>query len=94
MAFAENGINAIYRLGVLVYVVIAMMTLFVIIRGIRYHYKRKQQPLVRLVTDLELFFFERTIQQFLVPMGRIELPTSPLPRECSATELHGQIPNN
>src|SRR5512139_3841199 len=22
-------------------------------------------------------------------MGRIELPTSPLPRECSATELHG-----
>ena len=26
---------------------------------------------------------------FLVPMGRIELPTSPLPRECSATELHG-----
>ena len=23
-------------------------------------------------------------------MGRIELPTSPLPRECSATELHGQ----
>ena len=27
--------------------------------------------------------------QKLVPMGRIELPTSPLPRECSATELHG-----
>ena len=26
----------------------------------------------------------------LVPMGRIELPTSPLPRECSTTELHGQ----
>ena len=26
----------------------------------------------------------------LVPMGRIELPASPLPRECSATELHGQ----
>ena len=25
----------------------------------------------------------------MVPMGRIELPTSPLPRECSATELHG-----
>ena len=25
----------------------------------------------------------------LVPMGRIELPTSPLPRECSTTELHG-----
>ncbi len=23
-------------------------------------------------------------------MGRIELPTSPLPRECSTTELHGQ----
>ena len=22
-------------------------------------------------------------------MGRIELPTSPLPRECSTTELHG-----
>jgi hypothetical protein len=25
----------------------------------------------------------------LVPMRRIELPTSPLPRECSTTELHG-----
>ena len=24
------------------------------------------------------------------PMARIELATSPLPRECSATELHGQ----
>ena len=23
-------------------------------------------------------------------MGRIELPTSPLPRECSTTEPHGQ----
>ena len=30
----------------------------------------------------------RTIKS-MVPMGRIELPTSPLPRECSATELHG-----
>ena len=28
---------------------------------------------------------------FLVPMGRIELPTSPLPRECYTTELHGQV---
>ena len=27
----------------------------------------------------------------LVPMRRIELPTSPLPRECSTTELHGHI---
>ena len=26
----------------------------------------------------------------MVPMGRIELPTSPLPRECSTTEPHGQ----
>ena len=26
------------------------------------------------------------------PMARIELATSPLPRECSATELHGQAP--
>ena len=25
----------------------------------------------------------------MVPMGRIELPTSPLPRECSTPELHG-----
>lgn len=28
----------------------------------------------------------------LVPMGRIELPTSPLPRECSTTEPHGHKP--
>ena len=27
---------------------------------------------------------------FLVPMARIERATSPLPRECSATELHGR----
>ncbi len=27
----------------------------------------------------------------LVPMGRIELPTSPLPRECSTTEPHGHL---
>ena len=27
----------------------------------------------------------------LVPMGRIELPASPLPRECSTTELHGPV---
>ena len=27
----------------------------------------------------------------VVPMGRIELPTSPLPRECSTTEPHGQF---
>ena len=27
------------------------------------------------------------------PMARIELATSPLPRECSATELHGQAPS-
>ena len=28
-------------------------------------------------------------------MGRIELPTSPLPRECSTTELHGHLlPSN
>ncbi|CAG9254587.1 hypothetical protein PUN4_220060 [Paraburkholderia unamae] len=27
----------------------------------------------------------------MVPMGRIELPTSPLPRECSTTEPHGRI---
>ena len=27
----------------------------------------------------------------MVPMGRIELPTSPLPRECSTTEPHGQL---
>ena len=26
-------------------------------------------------------------------MARIELATSPLPRECSATELHGQAPS-
>ncbi|CAG9253474.1 hypothetical protein PUN4_20088 [Paraburkholderia unamae] len=26
----------------------------------------------------------------MVPMGRIELPTSPLPRECSTTEPHGR----
>ena len=26
----------------------------------------------------------------MVPMGRFELPTSPLPRECSTPELHGQ----
>src|SRR6185369_3503015 len=26
----------------------------------------------------------------LVPMSRIELPTSPLPRECATTEPHGQ----
>ena len=25
----------------------------------------------------------------MVPIGRIELPTSPLPRECSTPELHG-----
>ena len=25
----------------------------------------------------------------MVPMGRIELPTSPLPRGCSTTEPHG-----
>ncbi len=25
-------------------------------------------------------------------MGRIELPTSPLPRECSTTEPHGRRP--
>jgi hypothetical protein len=25
-------------------------------------------------------------------MTRIELVTSPLPRECSTTELHGQVP--
>lgn len=27
----------------------------------------------------------------MVPMGRFELPTSPLPRECSTPEPHGQI---
>ena len=27
----------------------------------------------------------------MVPMGRFELPTSPLPRECSTPELHGRI---
>ena len=27
----------------------------------------------------------------VVPMGRIELPTSPLPRECSTTEPHGRF---
>jgi hypothetical protein len=27
----------------------------------------------------------------VVPMGRIELPTSPLPRECSTTEPHGHF---
>ena len=26
----------------------------------------------------------------MVPMERIERSTSPLPRECSATELHGR----
>lgn len=25
----------------------------------------------------------------MVPMGRFELPASPLPRECSTPELHG-----
>jgi hypothetical protein len=29
-------------------------------------------------------------QSSLVPMARIERATSPLPRECSATELHGR----
>jgi hypothetical protein len=28
--------------------------------------------------------------KFLVPMARIGLATSPLPRECSTTEPHGQ----
>ncbi len=33
----------------------------------------------------------QTITDYLlVPMGRIELPTSPLPRECSTTEPHGR----
>ena len=27
----------------------------------------------------------------MVPMGGIEPPTSPLPRECSTPELHGPI---
>ena len=27
----------------------------------------------------------------MVPMGRNELPASPLPRECSTTELHGRL---
>jgi hypothetical protein len=27
----------------------------------------------------------------MVLMGRIELPTSPLPRECSTTEPHEQL---
>ncbi len=27
----------------------------------------------------------------MVPMGRFELPTSPLPRECSTPELHGRV---
>ena len=27
----------------------------------------------------------------MVPMGRFELPTSPLPRECATPELHGRI---
>ncbi len=31
----------------------------------------------------------RTRLKKVVPMGRIELPTSPLPRECSTTEPHG-----
>jgi hypothetical protein len=31
---------------------------------------------------------EETIKG-MVPMGRFELPTSPLPRECSTPELHG-----
>jgi hypothetical protein len=29
--------------------------------------------------------------EVVVPMGRIELPTSPLPRECSTTEPHGHF---
>ena len=29
--------------------------------------------------------------EVVVPMGRIELPTSPLPRECSTTEPHGHL---
>ena len=33
---------------------------------------------------------QATPAPYLVPMGRIELPTSPLPRECSTTEPHGQ----
>ena len=36
--------------------------------------------------------FGRMEDELMVPMGRIELPTSPLPRECSATELHGHDP--
>src|SRR5690606_38667952 len=31
----------------------------------------------------------KPVLQNLVPMERIERSTSPLPRECSATELHG-----
>src|SRR5690606_18223825 len=29
-------------------------------------------------------------KKYMVPMARIELAASPLPRECSTTELHGQ----
>ncbi len=32
------------------------------------------------------------VKKILVPMMRIERMTSPLPRECSTTELHGPPP--
>ena len=34
---------------------------------------------------------QETTIYWLVPMDRIELSTSPLPRECSTPELHGHI---
>jgi hypothetical protein len=36
----------------------------------------------------------RVLPVLLVPMARIERATSPLPRECSTTELHRRIPLN
>ena len=43
-------------------------------------------------TELQPIFRLRILRQkALVPMRRIELPTSPLPRECSTTELHGHF---
>src|SRR6476620_10636531 len=47
---------------------------------------RAQRCVHRRPLRLHVHYLMRPI---LVPMARIERATSPLPRECSATELHG-----
>ena len=47
---------------------------------------RAQRCMHRRPLRLHVHYLMRPI---LVPMARIERATSPLPRECSATELHG-----